>query len=406
MAETTSAPSGPSQATAGTVSRRTVFYISGFDPRGPVHYHGLYRSEGSKQAAVNGLSPTVSKRQTVDAVEARWTVEATGVETGYRFLRYEDIIRAQWPRNGLAMYGAVARYSWHFLRMGVFRMIHRNSWPSFVAVTYPGLLIAGLYLAALITGVLVALIAGIFVGEIAWLLVPPALVLPLLPYRFIEKKYNAFWLARSCAFLVDRSLGRVPGIEERCAEFAKRVAEAVNAGESDEVLIAAHSVGTHLAVTVAARALEQIGPDKRFSLLTLAQAIAMTPSEDAAEQFRRDLLAISVSEQIDWIDVTSAVDGSCIPLTDPLSASNVTRPQGARVQPKLVSARFNKQFSPETYATIRRDFMRTHFQYLMSGEIAGDYDFFLITAGPLTLAERFAHLESVTDFNRFRKVPA
>ncbi len=354
---------------------------------------------------MNGCSPEVSKRQTVDALEARWTVTADGVETTYRFLRYEDIIRAQWPRNALQMYGAVLRYSWHFLRMGVFAMIHRNSWPSFVAVTYPGLLIAGLFLAALLIGVMVALIARMFVGEIAWIAVPLSLVLPLMPYRFIEKRYNAFWLARSCAFLVDRSLGRVPGIEARCADFASRVAQAVKAGDNDEVLIAAHSVGTHLAVTVAARALEQIGPEKRFSLLTLGQAIAMTPSEDAAEQFRRDLLTISVSDQVDWIDVTSAVDGSCIPLTDPLAASNVARPEGARVQPKLVSARFNKQFTPETYATIRRDFMRMHFQYFMAGEIASDYDYFLITAGPLTLAKRFAHLESVTDFNRFRKVP-
>jgi hypothetical protein len=38
----------------------------------------------------------------------------------------------------------------------------------------------------------------------------------------------------------------------------------------------------------------------------------------------------------------------------------------------------------------------------MAAEIPGDYDYFLITAGPLTLAERFAHLDSVTTFNRFR----
>ena len=67
-----------------------------------------------------------------------------------------------------------------------------------------------------------------------------------------------------------------------------------------------------------------------------------------------------------------------------------------------MSARFNKLFSPETYATIRRDFLRTHFQYLMAAELPGDYDYFLITAGDITLAERFAHLDSVTGFNRFR----
>ena len=38
----------------------------------------------------------------------------------------------------------------------------------------------------------------------------------------------------------------------------------------------------------------------------------------------------------------------------------------------------------------------------MAAEMAGDYDYFLITAGDTTLAQRFAHLESVAGFNRFR----
>ena len=114
------------------------------------------------------------------------------------------------------------------------------------------------------------------------------------------------------------------------------------------------------------------------------------------------MLAISISRQVDWIDVTSAVDGACIALSDMLELSGIVRPEGARRQPKLVSARFNKLFTPETYATIRRDFLRTHFQYLMAAELPGDYDYFLITAGDTTLAERFAHLDSVTGFNRFR----
>ena len=72
------------------------------------------------------------------------------------------------------------------------------------------------------------------------------------------------------------------------------------------------------------------------------------------------------------------------------------------MQPKLLSARFNKQFRPETYAMIRRNFLRTHFQYLMAAELPDDYDYFLITAGDTRLAQRFAHIDSVTGFNRFR----
>jgi hypothetical protein len=38
----------------------------------------------------------------------------------------------------------------------------------------------------------------------------------------------------------------------------------------------------------------------------------------------------------------------------------------------------------------------------MASEMPGDYDYMLITAGGRTLEDRFAHLDSVTDFNRFR----
>ncbi len=236
--------------------RRTVFYIPGFDPRGPVHYHRLYSAEAAKQAGVNGLNPTVSKRRTVDEIEAAWTVTTESGETDYRFLRYEDIIRRQWPRNALAMYGAVVRYTWHFLRMGVYAAILRNSWPGFIAVTYPPLLTAGLFLLSALIGSVAAMLLEGVAGLSAWVIVPLSLGVPLLLYRFLETRFNAFWLARSCAFLVDRMMGRVPGIEERCNAFAARVAEAMNRADTDEVLLVGHSVGTHLAVTVAARALE------------------------------------------------------------------------------------------------------------------------------------------------------
>ena len=382
--------------------RRTVFYVAGFDPRGPLHYHRLYALEAAKQAAVNGLSMTVSKRRNEGSLQSLWTVEAGATTTQFRFLRHEDIVRRQWPKNAADMYRGILRYSSQFLQMGVFAKIRRNSWPSFLAVAYPPGLLLAMFLLALLLGLGLTAMASLWTGKLAFVAVPVALVLPFAIYRLLEVKLNAFWLARSCTFLVDRSLGRVPGIEDRCQAFAEVVAQAVNSDDNDEVLLIGHSVGTHLAVTVAARALERIGSTRRLSLMTLGQAMAMTPDTPVARQFRTDLLRLSASEQVDWIDVTSAVDGACIALSDPLALSNVSRPAGIRQQPKLVSARFNKLFTPETYATIRRDFLRTHFQYLMAAELPGDYDYFLITAGDKTLAERFAHFDSVTGFNRFR----
>ncbi len=382
--------------------RRTVFYIPGFDPRGPVHYHRLYAEEAAKQTAVNGLALTVSQRRNADALEAVWTITSPEAETRYRFMRYEDIIRRLWPRNALQMYASALEYGAYFLTQGVYAMILRNSWPNFIATSYiPISIVNWSILVVLITLGLGYWLTG-FIGIFGWLVPLPLLALPFLAYEPIENRLRIFWLARSCAMLVKRAKGKIQGIEERCAAFAERVAAAANDPEQDEVLLVGHSVGAHLVVTIAARALEKLEPGRRFSLLTLGHAIAMTPRSAQAEQFRKDLLAISTSEQVDWIDVTSAIDQSCIALSDPLALSRVKRPDGARVQPKIVSTRFNTLFTPDTYKTVRRDHMRSHFQYLMSAERPGDYDYFLITAGRLTLAERFAHLDSNTSFNRFR----
>ena len=83
----------------------------------------------------------------------------------------------------------------------------------------------------------------------------------------------------------------------------------------------------------------------------------------------------------------------CYALTDPLLASGM--PQAGTNKPKIVSARFVKLFTAETYKRIKRDFHRMHFQYLMAAELPGDYDYFLITAGDRSLADRFSHIPCI-----------
>jgi hypothetical protein len=384
------------------VARRHVFYISGFDPRGPMHYYRLYREESAKQSAINGLKITAGKRRTIDEFESAWTLVTGTTICEYSFLRYEDIVRIRWPAGAAAMYASILRYTWNFARLGVFAVILRNSWPAFIAVIYPAALLLALFLAAAALGSAVAALGGAIYGAAAYAAGLPALAVPFLLYGLVDRRLSAFWLARSCAFLTDRGTGRAPEIDARCGVFASRIARAVRDGGNDEVLVAGHSVGTHIAITAVARALDSIPDGSWLSLLTAGQSIVMTPDAPLAAQFRQDLLKVATSSKVRWIDVTSAVDGSCIALTDPLATSGIARPAGAMIQPKLVSARFNKLFTPATYAGMRRDFLRTHFQYLMAAELAGDYDYFLITAGDMTLQDRFAHLESVGNFNRFR----
>ncbi len=80
-------------------------------------------------------------------------------------------------------------------------------------------------------------------------------------------------------------------------------------------------------------------------------------------------------------------DGCSFALCDPVAVSGVA-PEG-QLWPLILSAAFTQTLSPETWAALKRRYFRLHFQYLCAFDRPGDYDYFRITAGPLTLAERF-----------------
>ena len=57
--------------------------------------------------------------------------------------------------------------------------------------------------------------------------------------------------------------------------------------------------------------------------------------------------------------------------------------------PLVISAAFSQTLSPERWKELRWKFFRLHFQYLCAFDRPGDYDYFQITAGPLSLADRY-----------------
>jgi hypothetical protein len=68
-------------------------------------------------------------------------------------------------------------------------------------------------------------------------------------------------------------------------------------------------------------------------------------------------------------------------------------PAGKR-WPLVLSAAFSQTLTPARWRALRWRFFRLHFQYLCAFDNlpgrADDYDYFRITAGPMTLARRFA----------------
>jgi hypothetical protein len=213
-------------------------------------------------------------------------------------------------------------------------------------------------------------------------------------FRRIDNRLYAYYLMHDYAYTA-RWRGAYPAeLEARMAKFGTRIAEALQ-GDADEVLVVGHSSGAHLGVSILADLIRagrvpEGGPV--LSLMTLGQVVPMVSFLPRAGRLRADLHYLSARSELAWVDVTAPGDGCAFALCDPVAVTGVA-PEAQR-WPLVISAAFTRTLLPETWKRLRWRFFRLHFQYLCAfdgiGGGPGDYDYFRITAGPLTLGQRFA----------------
>ncbi|MBU3001211.1 hypothetical protein KO491_15300 [Roseovarius nubinhibens] len=377
------------------ISRRRVFYIPGYDPIHPRRYRELYRKESAAQAEVSGYDITL-KPQDKNASSARygWQVDARieGGEThaDIAVLVWSDIVRGSMEQGILATYGQLIRTAWTYIASGaLFRLMRLRKGPV-IAALYP--------VGFLILQLLIALGLAWGAGRLLSLIHPWAAWggLALVPlvlgwFRRKDNRFFAYYLMHDYAYSARWRGANPPDLEARMAEFADEIAQALQE-DSDEVLVVGHSSGAHLAVSILADLIRagrvpEGGPE--LSFLSLGQVVPMVSFLPRAERLRADLAYLSTRDELAWVDVTAPGDGCAFALCDPVAVSGVA-PESGKRWPLVISAAFTQTLSPERWKELRWRFFRLHFQYLCAFDRPGDYDYFRITAGPKTLAERFA----------------
>ncbi len=377
------------------VRERRVFYIPGYDPFPPRRYRELYRTEGAAQAAISGYS--LRQRPLKDTGPYGWRVEAamedTDTRTEIRILEWADIVRDSMQAGVAATYGLLARTAWTYVSTGaIFRLFRLRAAPG-IAAMYPVVMLLGqlaLSLAAA-AGVGWAL-AFVLPGWAAYLLglgvVPPI----LRGFRRLDGRFFVYYLLLDFSFTARHRGRNPPELEARLAEFTRHIADALADPAVDEVLVVGHSSGVHLGVSVLADAIRQGAAGREraaLSFLSLGHAVPMQSYLPEATRLRADLHYLSQRPELFWLDVTAPGDGCTYALCDPVSCSGAAPETGKR-WPLVISAAFRQTLTPETFAKYRRRYFRLHFQYLCAFDQPGDYDYFRITAGPQTLAARFA----------------
>ena len=380
------------------VRKRHVFFVPGYDPIVPRRYRELYRREAAKQATISDYQIQV-EGQKDRGRNYKWAtvakVDGVQTETTIEFLTWDDIVKNSMNRSILSAYLVMIRTVWIYFSSGAFFRLVRVRPHPMLAALYPVFVLVGQLLLA--TG----LMAGI------WWLLASVLQLPHLIgaacgvtalcclmklfYRY-DKYVFAYYLINDYGFTA-RNSGRYPqALRERISEFAARIQKQVS-DDVDEVLVVGHSSGAHVAVTALAEAMrsrKDAPAEPAVSFLSLGQVIPMMSFLPKAQELRRDLNYLSSNNDLTWIDVSAPGDGGCFALSDPVHVTGVAPEERHKHWPKVISAAYTETLSPETLAATKWRFFRRHIQYLCAFERPGCYDYFKITAGPLTLKDRFA----------------
>ncbi|KQT57229.1 hydrolase [Methylobacterium sp. Leaf456] len=367
---------------------RQVFYLPGFDPREPETYWGLFRRESRITSERHGIRIAVSEPvRAGDDISLDWDVrsEIDGATTRVRYslLRWDDIVRARFPRTNLRRLAAVPVLWWRLWRSGYLKAFRREA-RRFHRV------ILGVHLLYVAFVVLSLVLATALVSFAPLPGLAQAVLVPLLAYAILGlvmrvtrgKPLYVAHLVDDTAFTHDHASGREPAMHRRLDPWAERIRAAE--GQASEIVVIGHSSSSFLALEALDRALAQ---DPGFgsrgtpvTLVTIGSVIPWITLDAQAEKPRAALARIGAETRFGWLDVRAKWDWLSIHLRDPLSASGLTAPPPGRIAFLRVS--IEDLIEPEIVARRRWNLFRMHFQLLMSSRAPGAFDYAAFVAGP------------------------
>lgn len=370
-------------AAAGLIKKRKVFYVMGFDPRGPDFYHALLRREG-RLSGRRGLGHFEA-----DKLVQEWehgyaspcrSNDSPDIELNYEFLVINDII-AKYFRAPLAW------CLWESLRMFLILIfsgfLFRNLRvaPFFALFTlYPFVMIILLgVLASLIGMPLANLILPDFPGN--WLV--PAL--PLF-YAFCAtlRRFDfsyVFYLIGDFSFSHAAVTHQHPGLLARIDAFADRVISVLQESKDDEeVVIVGHSSGGLLAIQLGAVISRRISQEQaaRLSVLAMGNQASLGLCSNT-ERFLKDM--VDLASKVSWCEVFAPQDLISSGYFNPLKQLPVKNvPPNPTM--KMFSARLLRCFDPKKYARYRFKFFKVHLQYLRASETGRGFNYFALLIRP------------------------
>ncbi len=369
--------------------RKDVFYLAGYDPRSYRYYYMLLKRNLYKQNHLNGLDLSLSPC-TQEGKIPYCVIFGKQSQANYHFLQWDEIVKKYWAKS---LFDFIYDFAFSFRRyvlLGTVRNVARESRTQLIAGLYPILYFCLSYTLSFVG------IFYLFRAIQSWNLFAAIACAILCVWvatkmiLYLGQKFAVFWLSNIYTFCAKYATGEIAEAQTLVDEFGDVIVKTLQKNQETknyELIFCSHSVGTILAISVAAKvvriAQEQKIDLRALKILTLGQCIPLASFQKDCRQFREDLQLLG-NVPLVWFDFTAKIDGACFPLLDFFRASGIP----AKFKPHFLSPRFHRLFTPKTYKKIRYNWYLAHFLYLYANEILGTYDFFNFVGGKNTLESK------------------
>ncbi|NEU11005.1 hydrolase [Methylobacterium sp. BTF04] len=358
--------------------------MPGFDPREPETYWGLFRRESRLTAVRRGMAITVSDpHRSADGLRLDWEIRADDTETRYCLLRWDDIVRARFPRsNWRRLVGAPVLW-WRLYRTGYVKSFRSEARRFARVIIGVHRIYAALVLASLLLAASLLRLVPDFALPWAALLVPVVAyaILALLMGATRGKPFYVAHLVDDTAFTHDHAGGAEPRMRDRLDAFATTIAAAE--GHASEIVVIGHSSSSFLGLEALDRVLLR-DPDfgsrgTPVSFVSIGSVIPWITLDPRAKEMRDALARVAASDAIRWLDVRAKWDWLSVHRRNPLSASRIPAPAAHR--PAEIHVRIEDLIEQRIIARRKWNLFRMHFQLLMSSRLPTAFDYVAFVAG-------------------------
>lgn len=364
--------------------------MPGFDPREPETYWGLFRRESRLTAQRRGMTIAVTDPvRSEDGVRLDWTIARDGGTVSYTLLRWDDIVRARFPRSVARRLVEVPALWWRLFREGYVGPFRREA-KRFARVIIG---VHQLYLAMIVLALALASLPAL-VGPESWrpwsILTIPVLAYPLLAGLMGLTRGRPFYIAHlvdDTAFTHDHADGTETRMRARLDVFAEEIRAAE--GTASEIVVIGHSSSSFLGIEALDRILTvDSGFGRRgtpVSFVSIGSVIPWITLDPRAGEMRAALTRVAANPAIRWLDVRAKWDWLSVHQRDALSASGLPSPPEHR--PVEIHVRITDLIEKRIIARRKWNLFRMHFQLLMSSLNPEAFDYIAFVTGPEPIHE-------------------